>query len=119
MFAASLRGQQELIAIKVFGESPKIPTVDGYAEWESEVEVLSELGFHPKICTALGVSELPLGILIKQFGSVSCQKASVVKVSEAHSLQDICLAVHHLSEHNFAHCDLKPSNVMIDLRDGQ
>ncbi|HEX6470379.1 MAG TPA: serine/threonine-protein kinase [Streptosporangiaceae bacterium] len=131
--AAIHRGGQAWVLVvddAEFGDrrAIKIPISSGTLTGDAELVTLLGLDRHPHVVTALDVTELDgrrglvleyapqtlAGVLGQRRGTTLSAETPWL-IPRAEVLQEICAGMAYLSEHGeFAHLDLKPSNVLID-----
>ncbi|KAI3638256.1 hypothetical protein MIR68_003867 [Amoeboaphelidium protococcarum] len=97
-----------------------------YHAFQQEVSVLHMLRDCPYICKFIGYSDNPSCIIMKLYGYGSLRDL-ILKNATSNQIYNkslivsmltrSCLALSHVHKFNFAHCDIKLENIMIDFNE--
>ncbi|KAI3630824.1 hypothetical protein MIR68_012259 [Amoeboaphelidium protococcarum] len=97
-----------------------------YHAFQQEVSVLHMLRDCPYICKFIGYSDNPSCIIMKLYGYGSLRDLILKNATSnqiynksliVSMLTQSCLALSHVHKFNFAHCDIKLENIMIDFNE--
>jgi eukaryotic-like serine/threonine-protein kinase len=111
------------VALKLMHEPPpgaEPGSLHDPAQFAKEAMLCANLPKHPNIVTVYeaGVLENRPFIAMELLDGVPLTlkppRGALAIRQQARILRDVALAVHHAHEHGVLHCDLKPSNVIVD-----
>ena len=100
-----------------------------HVQFQKEIAIMHLLSKYPYFAEFLGFESETMSVLIRLYklGSLATFRKKISKNSEAMKLYtkalvmklvlDISYGLEVMHQHHFAHCDIKPENILIDLNE--